>query len=111
MSRQTTLPAAASKGTPCSIPIDPARMSDVAAEPASHKRHIHAQITVIAPGADTSRGLFVKKVVNFARSLRADAGDLGEIAGRGAFDGLERAEVLQQRALAGRANAGNFLQP
>src|SRR5262245_5957724 len=55
--------------------------------------------------------LLVKKVVDLARGLRADAGHLGEIGGSGALDRLERSEMVQQRALARRADAGNFLQP
>src|SRR5881409_1395863 len=58
-----------------------------------------------------STGTFVKKVVNFSCGLGAHAGNFGEVGGRGALDRLERPEVLQQRALAGRANAGDFLQP
>src|SRR5262245_25769798 len=54
--------------------------------------------------------LLVKKVVDLARDLCADAGDLGKIGRRGALDRLERSEMMQQRALARGADAGNFLQ-
>src|SRR5262249_61756891 len=55
--------------------------------------------------------LLVKKVIDLARDLRADAGDLGEIGRSGALDRLERSEMMQQRALAGGADGGNLLQP
>src|SRR5262245_571674 len=54
---------------------------------------------------------FVKKVVNFSGRLGAHAGNFGQIGGRGALDRLEGPEMLQKRALAGRADAGDFLQP
>src|SRR5262249_20499500 len=54
--------------------------------------------------------LLVKKVIDLARDLRADAEDLGEIGRSGELDRLERSEMMQQRTLAGRAAAGNFLQ-
>src|SRR3954467_10757497 len=57
-----------------------------------------------------ARGL-VEEIVDLAGGLFIDARHLGEIDERGALDGLERAEVVQQRALAGRPNARNFLQP
>ena len=52
----------------------------------------------------------VEEIVDLARGLGVDAGHLGEIGGGGALDRLERAEMLQQRALARRADAGDFLQ-
>src|SRR6478672_8412919 len=54
--------------------------------------------------------LVMKEGVDFARGLRADAGDLGKVGGCCAFDRLERSEVMQQRALAARSHPGNFLQ-
>src|SRR3982751_2595751 len=56
-----------------------------------------------------ARGL-VEEIVNFAGGLFIDARHLGKIVERGALDGLERAEVVQQRTLAGRTDARNFLQ-
>src|SRR2546423_3562350 len=53
----------------------------------------------------------VKKVINFARRLGADAGNFGEIRLGRTFDGFQCAEVLQERALARRSDAGDFLQP
>src|SRR5262245_16866049 len=55
-------------------------------------------------------GTVVEEVINFSCSLGADAGNLGEIRGRGALDRLERPEMLQQRPLAARPDAGDFLQ-
>src|SRR5215475_3323868 len=55
--------------------------------------------------------LLVKEVVDLARGFRADAGHLGEIGRSGALDRLEGSEMVQQRALARGADAGNFLQP
>ena len=54
---------------------------------------------------------FVEKVVDLAGGLGADAGHLGKIGQRGALDRLERSEMMEQRPLAGRADAGDFLQP
>src|SRR6266511_3019853 len=53
----------------------------------------------------------VEEIVDLAGGLRADAGHLGEIGRRRALDRLERPEMVKQRALAGRADAGDFLQP
>src|SRR6516162_8971416 len=53
----------------------------------------------------------VEEVVDLARGLGADPGHLGEIGQRRALDRLERPEMVEQRALAGRADAGDFLQP
>src|SRR6185369_16847814 len=53
----------------------------------------------------------VKKVVNFARRLGAYTGNFGEVPRGGTLDRFQCAKVLQERALAGRANAGNLLQP
>src|SRR5580693_1893896 len=52
----------------------------------------------------------VKKFVNPPRRFGADAFDLHQVGDRGALDGFERAEVMQQRALAGRSDAGDLLQ-
>src|SRR4029077_20380520 len=53
----------------------------------------------------------VEEVVDLAGGLRADAGDLRQVGDRRALDRLERAEVAQQRAFAGRADAGDLLKP
>src|SRR5262249_19472172 len=74
-------------------------------------RALHACSTTIdADAAGLPRGL-VEEVVDLARGLGADPGHLGEIGQRGALDRLERAEMVEQRAFAGRADAGDFLQP
>src|SRR5262245_52383692 len=52
----------------------------------------------------------VEKVVDLAPGLRADTRHLAEIGWRGALDRFERPEMVKQRALAGRADAGDFLQ-
>src|SRR3984893_16021277 len=53
---------------------------------------------------------FVEEVVYLARGLGADPGHLGEIGQRRALDCLERAEMVEQGALAGRADARDLLQ-
>src|SRR5262252_10062114 len=53
----------------------------------------------------------MEEVVDLARGLGADPGHLGEIGERGALDRLERAEMVEQGALAGRADARDLLQP
>src|SRR5712691_4176297 len=53
----------------------------------------------------------VEEVVDLARGLGADAGHLGEIGQSCALDRLQRPEMVKQRPLAGRADAGNLLQP
>src|SRR6516165_3120711 len=53
----------------------------------------------------------VEEVVDLACGLGADPGHLGEIGQCRALDRLERPEMVEQRALAGRADAGDFLQP
>src|ERR1043166_6349059 len=53
----------------------------------------------------------VEEVIDLAGGFRADAGDLREVGDRGTLDRLETAEVPQQRAFAGRADAGDFLKP
>src|SRR5258708_17199643 len=53
----------------------------------------------------------VEEVVDLARGLGADPGHLGEIGQRRALDRLERAEMVEQGALAGRADAPDLLQP
>src|SRR5262249_11926504 len=55
-------------------------------------------------------GTIMEEVINLSRSLGADSRNLGEVGRRGALDRLERSKMLQQCALAGRANAGDFLQ-
>src|SRR5262245_39542876 len=52
----------------------------------------------------------VEEVVDLARGLGADSGHLGEVGDRRALDRLERPEMVEQRALAGRADAGDLLQ-
>src|SRR6185437_421234 len=54
--------------------------------------------------------LGVEKLENLACALGADARDLAEVGDRGPLDLLQRSEVKQQGALAGRADTGNFLQ-
>src|SRR5262249_16616718 len=56
------------------------------------------------------RRTLVKKLVNPPRRFGADAIDLHQVGDRGALDGLERTEVMQQRPLARRPDAGNLLQ-
>src|SRR6266481_659803 len=62
------------------------------------------------PPKALSRAL-VEEVVDLARGLGADPGHLGEISERRALDRLERPEMVEQRALAGRADTGDFLKP
>src|SRR5262249_10228016 len=57
-----------------------------------------------------SCGRPVKKVVDLAGGFRADAGDLLQVRDRGPLDRLEGAEVTQQRAFTGRADAGDLLK-
>src|SRR5215510_2912124 len=57
-----------------------------------------------------STGTFVKKVVNFSCCLGAHAGNFSEIGRGSALNRLERPEVLQEGALAGRPDAWDFLQ-
>src|SRR5215831_6697275 len=64
----------------------------------------------VPPPKALSRAL-VEEVVDLARGLGADPGHVGEIGQRGALDRLEGPEMVEQRALAGRADAGDFLQP
>src|SRR5258708_31665346 len=52
----------------------------------------------------------VEEVVDLARGLGAEPGYLGEIGQRRALDRLERAEMVEQGALAGRADARDLLQ-
>src|SRR5580658_3609171 len=52
----------------------------------------------------------VEKFVNPPRRFGADAFDLHQVGDRGALDGFERAEVVQQRAFARRSDAGDLLQ-
>jgi hypothetical protein len=62
-----------------------------------------------APQQGSSNAL-VEELVDLARGFGADAGDGGKISQRGTLDRPERAEVTQQRPLAGWADAGNLLQ-
>ena len=52
----------------------------------------------------------MKERINPPRGFRADTIDLYQIRDRSALDRLERAEVVEQRALARWANAGDLLQ-
>ena len=52
----------------------------------------------------------MKKFVNPPRRFGTDAFDLHQVGDRGALDGFERAEVMQQRAFARRSDAGDLLQ-
>src|SRR6516165_9415051 len=65
--------------------------------------------TILNKTASSARSI-VEKVINPSCSLVADAGNLAQIGDRGPFDRLEGAEMAQQGALAGRADAGNLLQ-
>src|SRR2546423_3787192 len=53
----------------------------------------------------------MEELINAACRLGIDAGHLCEIAERSALNCFERAEVMQQRALARRTDAGDLLQP
>src|SRR5499427_11117296 len=74
-------------------------------------RALHACSTTIDAGAAGLPRTLVEEVVDLARGLGADPGHLGEIGQRRALDRLERPEMVEQRALASRADAGDFLQP
>src|SRR5580700_6215459 len=52
----------------------------------------------------------VEELVNPPRRFGADAFDLHQVGDRGALDGFERAEMMQQRAFARRSDAGDLLQ-
>src|SRR5712691_232974 len=87
------------------------RRADASTRSPNLSGHLHAS----APGrcqmighASTGRG--VEEIVDLAPDLRVDAGDLLEVGNGGALDRPEGAEVAQQRALARRADAGDFLQ-
>src|SRR5262249_9730010 len=73
-------------------------------------RALHACSTTIDAGAASLPPALVEEVVDLARGLGADPGHLGEIGQRRALDRLERTEMVEQRAFAGRADAGDFLQ-
>ncbi len=66
--------------------------------------------TSAAPVAG-SAGALVEEIVDLARNLGTDARNLGEIGRRGALDRLQSPEMLQQRALAARADAGISCNP
>src|SRR5580704_13036988 len=63
------------------------------------------------PPSDISSRPLMKEFVNPPRRFRTDAFDLHQVGDRGALDGFQRAEVMQQRALARRPDAGDLLQP
>src|ERR1700730_7648270 len=63
-----------------------------------------------SPPSDLLGRPLVKKFVNPPRRFGTDALDLHQVGDRGALDGFERAEVLQQRAFARRSDAGDLLQ-
>jgi len=73
--------------------------------------HLRADRTPRQPPVYRSSGALVEEIVNLAGNLGVDAGNLGEIGRRGVLDRLQSPEMLQQRAFAARADAGNFLQP
>src|SRR5207244_4405126 len=52
----------------------------------------------------------VEEIVDLAGGFFVDARHLRKIVQRGALDGLQGAEVMQQRTLARRPDAGDFLQ-
>ena len=58
-----------------------------------------------------ARRAFVEKIVDFAGRFHIDSRHMFQIGDGGALDRLKRAEVPQERALAGGADAGDFLQP
>src|SRR6516164_2676393 len=62
------------------------------------------------PVPDALPRALVEEVVDFARGLGADPGHLGKIGQRRALDRLERPEMVEQGALAGRADARDLLQ-
>src|SRR5580704_12270843 len=62
------------------------------------------------PPSDISSRPLVKKFVNPPRRFGTDAFDLHQVGDRGALDGFQRAEVMQQRAFARRSDAGDLLQ-
>src|SRR5580700_11665030 len=62
------------------------------------------------PPSDLLSRPLVKKFVNPPRRFGTDAFDLHQVGDRGTLDGFQRAEVVQQRALARRPDAGDLLQ-
>src|SRR6516165_8198046 len=58
----------------------------------------------------TSARTFMEEVVDLASGLRADARHLREIGNCCALDRLESSEVMEQRTLACRPDARDFLQ-
>src|SRR5262245_41046593 len=57
-----------------------------------------------------SRRAFVEEIVDLAGGLGADAGNLRKVGDGRPLDRLQGSEMMQQRALAGRTDAGNLLQ-
>src|SRR5687767_4498373 len=53
---------------------------------------------------------FVEEIIDALRHLRADAVDRLEIVDTGARYCFRRAEMLEERALASRADAGNLVE-
>src|SRR5947207_10254980 len=64
---------------------------------------------MISRGSRCGRPI-MKKGVDAPRGFRADTLDLHEVRQRGPFDRLKRTEMQKECALAGRSDAGNFLQ-
>src|SRR5579862_3148692 len=62
------------------------------------------------PPSDLLSRPLVKKLVNPPRRFGTDAFVLHQVGDRGALDGFERAEVMQQRAFTRRSDAGDLLQ-
>src|SRR5580700_11789854 len=62
------------------------------------------------PPSDVLSRTLVKKFVNPPCRFGTDALDLHQVGDRGALDGFERAEVMQQRAFTRRSDAGDLLQ-
>src|SRR5260370_37500320 len=62
------------------------------------------------PPSDFSSRPLMKELINPPRRFGTDAFDLHQVGDRGALDGFERAEVMQQRAFARRPDAGDLLQ-
>src|SRR3984893_6717505 len=63
-----------------------------------------------SPPSDTLGRTLMEEFVNSPRRFGTDAFDLHQVGDRGALDGFQRAEVMQQRAFARRSDAGDLLQ-